>query len=127
MYTDQQIRVLWNGEFSTSFSVSNGVKQGAIISPILFCVYLDVLLIELKKAGLGCFVGNWFAAALAYANDILLLAPSTRAMRRMLLILQQNIVLHLIILNLNVLHSLVLNLDVVHLHLSHHLQQEVSQ
>ena len=120
MYTYQHIRVIWNGEFSTSFSVSNGVKQGAIISPILFCVYLDVLLIELKKA--GCFVGNWFSAALAYADDVLLLAPSTRAMRRMLLILQQNIVLHLIILNLNVLHSWVLNLDVVHLHLSHHSQ-----
>src|SRR5664279_1633667 len=86
MYTYQHIRVLWNGEFSTSFSVRNGAKQGAIISPILFCVYLDVLLIELKKAALGCFLGNWFAAALAYADDIILLAPSARAVRRMLLI-----------------------------------------
>ena len=41
MYTDQHVRVLWNGIYSCSFSVMNGVKQGAIISPILFCVYLD--------------------------------------------------------------------------------------
>jgi hypothetical protein len=86
MYTDQQIRVLWNGEHSNCFSVKNGVKQGAIVSPILFCVYLDVLLNELKKAGLGCFVGTWFAAALAYADDIILMAPSARAMRGMLAI-----------------------------------------
>ena len=86
MYTDQQIRVLWNGKYSTCFSVNNGVKQGAIVSPILFCVYLDVLLSELQKAGLGCFIGTWFAAALAYADDLILMAPSARAMRGMLAI-----------------------------------------
>jgi retron-type reverse transcriptase len=48
---DQQIRVLWNGEYSHCFSVKNGVKQGAFVSPILFCVYLEVLFTELKKAG----------------------------------------------------------------------------
>jgi len=86
MYTDQQIRVLWNGKYSNCFYVENGVKQGAIVSPILFCVYLDVLLTELKKADLGCFIGTWFAAALAYANDLILIAPSARAMRAMLAI-----------------------------------------
>ena len=60
------------------------MKQGAIISPILFCVYLDVLLSELKKAGLDCFIGTWFAAALAYADDLILPASSARAMRGML-------------------------------------------
>ena len=43
-----------------------------------------MLLTELKRAGFGCFIGNWFAAALAYADDLTLLAPSARAMRRML-------------------------------------------
>ena len=78
------MRVLWNGVYSCPFSVKNGVKQGAIISPILFCVYLDVLLTELRAAGVGCFIDNRFAASLAYADDIILLAPSARAMRRML-------------------------------------------
>jgi hypothetical protein len=63
------------------FSVKNGVKQGAIICPTLFCVYLDVHLTELQAA--GCFIDNRFAASLAYA-DIILLAPSARAVRRML-------------------------------------------
>jgi hypothetical protein len=84
MYTGQQVRVLWNGVSSANFPVSNGVKQGAIVSPILFCVYLDTLLIELKKTGVGCFIGNWFVAALGYADDVVLMAPTARAMRKML-------------------------------------------
>ena len=40
------------------FSVSNGVKQEAIVSPILHCVYLDTLFIERKKAGVKWFIGN---------------------------------------------------------------------
>jgi Reverse transcriptase (RNA-dependent DNA polymerase) len=62
------------------------MKQGAVVSPILFCVYLDVLLTELRKTGLGCFIGAWFAAALAYADDIILMAPFARAMKEMLAI-----------------------------------------
>jgi Reverse transcriptase (RNA-dependent DNA polymerase) len=66
------------------FPALNGVKQGAIISPILFCVHLDTLLLELKKAGQRRQVWHWFAAALAYADDVVLLAPTARAMRSML-------------------------------------------
>ena len=31
-----------------------------------------------------CFIGNWFVAALGYADDVVLLAPTARAMRTML-------------------------------------------
>jgi hypothetical protein len=84
MYTCQQVKVLWNGVYSRPFPASNGVKQGALISPILFCVYLDSFLQELQRAGQGCHIGQWFAAALAYADDVVLLAPTAPAMRSML-------------------------------------------
>jgi hypothetical protein len=60
------------------------VKQGAIVSPILFCVYYDNLLLALCAEGAGCHVGCWFLGVLAYADDIVLLAPTASAMRRML-------------------------------------------
>ena len=44
---------MWNGIASSSFDVSNGVIQGGILSPVLLCIYLDVLLIALKQAGVG--------------------------------------------------------------------------
>jgi len=46
-----------------------------------------MLLIELKKAGVGCFIGNWFATALGYADDVVLLAPPiVWTMRTMLMV-----------------------------------------
>ena len=51
IYSDQNVcaRVSWNGQFSNKFSVSNGVRQGGVLSPILFTVYIDDLLTELEK------------------------------------------------------------------------------
>ena len=37
-----------------------------------------------SKSGFGCFIGEVFLGALAYADDIVLLAPTHRAMRNML-------------------------------------------
>ena len=74
----------WNGIFSNNFAVTNGVKQGGILRPILFCVYIDVLLLSLRDAGVGCFIGEFFVGALAYADDIVLLAPTACAMRHLL-------------------------------------------
>ena len=38
----------------------------------------------LKSSGFGCYVGNVFVGALAYADDIVLLAPSRFALGRLL-------------------------------------------
>jgi hypothetical protein len=42
-YTGQQVRVLWNGICLSNFAVENVIKQGGILSPVLLCVYLNVL------------------------------------------------------------------------------------
>ena len=84
MYVGHVTRVEWNGILSQSFSVRNGVKQGGIVSPVLFCVYIDGLLKSLVDLGVGCFIGNIFVGILAYADDIVLLAPTASAMRLML-------------------------------------------
>jgi len=52
MYTSHVTKVMWNGIYSCSFLVKNGVEQGSIVSPILFCVYLDELLKRLKDSKL---------------------------------------------------------------------------
>ena len=89
MYTNQKLRVRWNGTYSENFSVSNGVKQGGVISPILFCIYVDDLLLRLKDSGVGCYMGGVFAGALAYADDLTLLCPSLSALKEMILICSQ--------------------------------------
>jgi hypothetical protein len=89
MYTQQGLRVKW-GEFTSEyFSVSNGVKQGGVLSPHLFNVHLDELLCRLKRSGVGCYIGHIFVGALAYADDIILLAPTRAALTKMLKICSQ--------------------------------------
>ena len=84
MYLFHFTQVAWNGTHSKRFRISNGVRQGAIISPILFCVYFDVLLGNLSLPGIGCHINLFFFGALAYADDLVLLAPTANAMRSML-------------------------------------------
>lgn len=56
--------------------MSNGVKQGGILSPKLFTIYIDELFNELESAGLGCYFNNQYYGILGYADDLTLLAPS---------------------------------------------------
>jgi hypothetical protein len=84
MYTRQRLCVSWGNCTSSQFSVSNGVKQGGVLSPALFAVYIDGLLAELENSGVGCCVGNQYTGALAYADDITLLCPTLNGMQKML-------------------------------------------
>ena len=85
-YMRQELCVLWNSHKSRYFNVSNGVKQGGVLSPILFTVYIDDLLSLLKAAKLGCHVNHTYVGALCYADDITLLSPSLRALNNMITI-----------------------------------------
>ena len=84
MYNRQCVRTSWGDNFSQCFSVTNGVRQGGVISPILFTLYIDELLLSLERQGLGCFVGHHYFGALAYADDVTLLAPSGLMLQSML-------------------------------------------
>ena len=86
LYTTHKLRIMWNGSFSEIISVKNGVKQGGILSPILFCVYLDNLILSLVNSGVGCYMGHICLSVLAYADDVVILAPTASAMRKLLAI-----------------------------------------
>ena len=83
MYCNQQANVRWNGHLSHTFPVRNGVKQGAVISPILYCIYIDDLFKILRKKRNGCWVNNHFVGIVGYADDLLLMAPSIDSLQYM--------------------------------------------
>ena len=80
-YYAQQMCVRWNSSVSDSFHVSNGVRQGGVLSPMLFAVYVDSLLEMLEASGVGCYSGGCFVGAVCYADDIVLLALCASALR----------------------------------------------
>ena len=83
-YLRQLSCVAWGFFKYRYFSLSNGVKQGGVLSPILFTLYIDKLLIKLKHAHIGCHMNNIFAGALSYAADITLLCHSICGINKMI-------------------------------------------
>jgi hypothetical protein len=89
LYTNQSMCVRWKNCISDNFSCTNGIKQGGVLSPTLFCIYFDELLIRLKHCGSGCHLGHLFTGALSYADDVALLAPTLTAAKVMLNVCEQ--------------------------------------
>ena len=83
-YEEQVAWVKWGNVKSEKFGISNGTRQGAVLSPPLFSLYLDDLLKELRALGVGCHMGGLWMGSTLYADDLLLLAPTRSAMEAMM-------------------------------------------
>ena len=67
--------VKWGNVTSSVFTVSNGVRQGGVLSPYLFNVYMDGLSTTLNTCQTGCYSGVSKVNHLMYADDLVLLSP----------------------------------------------------
>ena len=68
--------VKWNNSCSLVFSVCSGVRQGAVLSPLLFAVYIDEIG-KLCDPRNSCFV-------ILYADDIILITISVTMLQNLL-------------------------------------------
>ena len=83
MYSFNNAKVKWKDSFSFSFNLTNGVKQGGNFSPKLFSIYLDPMLNEIQSSNVGCHIGDTPANAFAYADDIVLIAPTIASLNKL--------------------------------------------
>jgi len=83
-YSSQSFNVKWEGCISESFHVSNGVRQGGILSPHLFSVYMDELSTQLMESNIGCHFNNVNVNHLFYADDAVLLAPTAGSLQTLI-------------------------------------------
>ena len=84
IYMKQCANVRWNDDLSETFPIKNGVKQGGVLSPHLYCIYTDDLFELLRKKNTGCWMNNTFVGILGYADDLILLSPSLDGLQSMM-------------------------------------------
>ena len=89
LYLNMKSCCSWRGTKSEFFDVSSGTKQGGVISPRIFAIYMDDLIARLRKRGIGCHYINLFIACILYADDLCLMAPSRGSMQELLNICEE--------------------------------------
>ena len=80
---------------------NHGVRQGGVLSPYLFAVYLDDLSNELNNIKAGCYIDEVLLNHLMFADDICVFCLSVRRLQRILDVCQAYADLHGIIFNCN--------------------------
>ena len=69
-------RVCIDGTLSSDFCVELGVRQCSILSPILFLLVMNPLLMKLQASGLDLSTIHFYAGGFLHADDICTLATS---------------------------------------------------
>ena len=80
----QLVCVKWGKSVSQYFSIANGVRQGGILSPKLFALYMNRLSGALSLCKAGCYIDAQCMNHLMYADDICVMAPSAIALQKLL-------------------------------------------
>ena len=83
-YCNQFYHVRWGNALSVGFTVSNGVRQGGVLSPLLFNFYMNELSVTLNSAPIGCCFADVVINHLMYADDLVVFAPSAKGLQTLL-------------------------------------------
>ena len=94
IYANQFANVSWDGSFSNIFSLTNSVRQGAVLSAILYCFYVNNLFQILRRNGTGCWLKSHYFGIIGYSDDSFFIAPSIDSLQEMLNICEQYSFMH---------------------------------
>ena len=73
-YRHLQSCIKWSGGFSEPFPIHQGVRQGALLSPLLYSLFINDLLSDLEESGVGIYINSIFCGTPTYADDMSLVA-----------------------------------------------------
>ena len=76
--------VRWGLCISNSFNVTNGVRQGVVLSPQLFNVYINCMSDILNKSTIGGSLGGKRINHLLYADVLCIVSLSSAGLQQLL-------------------------------------------
>lgn len=81
----EQVRyVSYNQHKSYIFNISQGVRQGSILSPHLDNIYIESLLKDIvANSDVGTSIYGHYTGIIAYADDIILLSPTMYGLQKL--------------------------------------------
>ncbi|CAB4039066.1 Hypothetical predicted protein [Paramuricea clavata] len=83
-YSDMEEYVLYNGKRSRQYNILQGVRQGGVLSPWLFLLFIDDMISELEKLSTGIVIQNLFVGSPMFADDLTLMSRLKRGLDNML-------------------------------------------
>ena len=98
-YQKQEMTVRWGVCISDSIKVTNGVRQGGILSPQLFNIYIDSLSEIINKSSVGGSIAGKQINLMLYADDLYIFSLSSAGLQQLLTICDQYCAMHFITFN----------------------------
>jgi len=75
--------VKWGTTYSNIFQIIQGVRQGGVISPLFFAIFVNNVLHKLMKSKLGCYINYVCMNSFMYADYLLLLSISLHDLQKL--------------------------------------------
>ncbi len=83
-YSKLESQIKWQGTYSEIFKVTRGTRQGSLLSPQLFNIFINELLVQLKAASPGVHIGSTKVNNLVYADDVTVISGTTTGLQQLL-------------------------------------------
>ena len=74
-YQMKNVCIQWRNSYSHYFTICNDVRQGGILSPRLFALYVNQLTDRLLSCNASCYINDMCINHVMYADGICLLTP----------------------------------------------------
>ena len=66
------------------FDITRGTRQGSKLSPFLFTIFINQLLLDLNDCDVGVIIGDVLYNSMAYADDITVFSTNAKGLQRLI-------------------------------------------